>query len=323
MNPPELYQITNSEKQHYFMQPDKIPGFTMKKEGDHELSQYLEGIPLRFWLNREAADYDLHWHTSAELLFIQENGYTVKAAGVTYQLLPGDILFIPAGTPHELTAPTTGLRFIFLFEMDFLSNYQSHSNLSTLLTRCVHITADSTPRIYPECVRILKEAATHYWSEDPFKDFSIYSSLLSFFAVFGNDRMKSTGSNHSETALRKDLIQRLNAVYRYIDEHIREDITLEMAAAQAHFSIYHFSRIFKECTGQNFTDYLNHVRIKATEPLLMQPETPISWIAHECGFSSLSTFNRTFRKIKGCTPTEYRSRYRVLHLIPTPPDGTH
>ncbi|MCC8137722.1 MAG: AraC family transcriptional regulator [Clostridiales bacterium] len=84
-------------------------------------------------------------------------------------------------------------------------------------------------------------------------------------------------------------------------------LSLETVADVAGFSKYHFSRIFKECSGYNFYDYLCLLRIKAAENLLMSKEHSITEVALLSGFSSLSTFNRMFKKKKGCTPSEYRA----------------
>ena len=43
----------------------------------------------------------------------------------------------------------------------------------------------------------------------------------------------------------------------------------------------------------------------------MKPELSISQIALQSGFSSVSTFNRTFKKLKGCTPTQYRGMFQI------------
>ena len=93
-----------------------------------------------------------------------------------------------------------------------------------------------------------------------------------------------------------------------------DPITLEMVSDIAGFSKYHFSRLFKQCSGYNFYDYLCYLRIKSAENLLIHPGVSITEIALQSGFTSLSTFNRIFKKIKNCTPSEYRNLYNIsLH----------
>ena len=61
--------------------------------------------------------------------------------------------------------------------------------------------------------------------------------------------------------------------------------------------------------GCTFYDYLINQRIKAPEVLLTRDDLSITDIALQSGFSSISTFNRTFKLKKGCTPGEYRTLF--------------
>ena len=74
----------------------------------------------------------------------------------------------------------------------------------------------------------------------------------------------------------------------------------------AGYSKYHFSRLFSEYTKETFCDYLNLRRIKAAEELLLNDSLSVTEIAMQSGFSSIATFNRLFRSLKGCSPSEYR-----------------
>ena len=73
-------------------------------------------------------------------------------------------------------------------------------------------------------------------------------------------------------------------------------------------SSFYFCKTFKKATGMTFTDYLARVRIEKVKNLLLNPHKRISEAAYECGFQSLSQFNRVFRKVAGESPTEYRAK---------------
>lgn len=308
MNPTHLYRLTEEEKELYAVQPDNISFFELKMHDEFEVSQSVKGTSLRFWLNDLDADYSVHWHTTVELIVPVEGSYTVVANNVTYELAEGDIMIIPSGMLHSIQSRPAGYRFVFLFEMDPFLGFQNHQHIRSLLTYPLHITADTHPEFYPTAVSLIKEAAAEYWSKErTYKELSIYSILIKLLAEYGNYRTKQMGLVKIPANTTPDLSIRLNRVYQYIDDHLSENIQLEDAAKIANYSLYHFSRIFKESTGQTFSDYLRHVRIKHAQQLLQQNDAQITWIAHECGFSSLSTFNRTFRSVTGSTPSEYRS----------------
>ena len=92
----------------------------------------------------------------------------------------------------------------------------------------------------------------------------------------------------------------------YIDEHCTEDLTLESVADRAGFSKYHFSRLFKQFSGQTFYQYVSKKRIEQAELLLAREDMSITDVASASGFESLSAFIRMFKLIKGMTPTQYR-----------------
>jgi transcriptional regulator GlxA family with amidase domain len=104
-------------------------------------------------------------------------------------------------------------------------------------------------------------------------------------------------------------IARLNAVFEYIDNHLSEKLTLKNVAEIAHFSTSHFDRIFKKYTNSSFYHYLKRIRVKRAENLLLNPELSITAVALDAGFESIATFNRAFKEIKRCTPSEYKKLY--------------
>ncbi len=95
----------------------------------------------------------------------------------------------------------------------------------------------------------------------------------------------------------------------YIEAHCSEDLNLDDAANMCGFSKFYFSRMFKQFANISFYKYVNQKRIAKAAELLITPENSITDVALNCGFSSLSSFIRMFKIIKGCTPTEFRNMY--------------
>ena len=83
-------------------------------------------------------------------------------------------------------------------------------------------------------------------------------------------------------------------------------------AKELHLSRFYFCTLFKRSTGVTFTEYLTRVRIERVKELLVNPNLRISEIAFQAGFQSLTHFNRTFLKLTGESPTEYRQRFRAI-----------
>ncbi|MEO0795628.1 MAG: PocR ligand-binding domain-containing protein [Verrucomicrobiota bacterium] len=93
---------------------------------------------------------------------------------------------------------------------------------------------------------------------------------------------------------------------KYIQERYQEAMSLDEAAKAVNASTRHFCKVFKQATGITFTDYLARVRVEKAKNLLQNPNLRVSEIAFETGFESISQFNRSFKRISGLTPTEFR-----------------
>jgi AraC-like DNA-binding protein len=103
--------------------------------------------------------------------------------------------------------------------------------------------------------------------------------------------------------------KRMTEVYTYIRENFKKHITLEEVSRIAKMSPFSFSRYFKKNSGAGFVEYLNQVRTNKACYLLRETGYQIHDIAESCGFSSISNFNKQFRKTVGLSPREYRSQF--------------
>ncbi len=104
--------------------------------------------------------------------------------------------------------------------------------------------------------------------------------------------------------------KRLRRVLDFIEAHLADDISLDDLAREACLSPYHFSRLFHEATGRPPHRYLIERRIQEAQKMLRSGRSSITEIALDTGFGSQSNFARTFRKISGFTPGQYRELSR-------------
>lgn len=98
----------------------------------------------------------------------------------------------------------------------------------------------------------------------------------------------------------------------YIDRHYSDpDLSLSVLAGEAGNSEAYVSYFFKEQTGMNFSDYLEHVRMGEAKRLLLHGGMPVSEIAGLTGYLSLNTFSRAFKRANGMSATEFRKQQQV------------
>jgi YesN/AraC family two-component response regulator len=92
----------------------------------------------------------------------------------------------------------------------------------------------------------------------------------------------------------------------FMREHFAEPVTLSEVARQAGLSRFHFCRLFHHETGVPFHDYLHDLRVTQAKTLLTDRYLTVTEVAYAVGFNDLSHFDRTFRRMIGRSPSEYR-----------------
>ena len=98
---------------------------------------------------------------------------------------------------------------------------------------------------------------------------------------------------------------------QYILENLDEPLKLDDVAAQVRVSPFYFCKLFKSTTGMTFTEFVNRQRIERAKRRLLDPSERITEIAYDIGYQSLSQFNRSFLRIVGESPTQFRKRMGV------------
>jgi len=143
------------------------------------------------------------------------------------------------------------------------------------------------------------------WKNTPFIAPARYEAtvqLLNFFA-----KQLSVMSNQIvvEQENAEPLI--ITKAREFIAKNKTEILSLGEVAKAAGASVFHFCKIFHKATGLKFTDYVARVRVEDARTQLLNPNRRISEVAYDVGFQSLTQFNRTFHRIFGQSPTEYRT----------------
>ncbi len=97
----------------------------------------------------------------------------------------------------------------------------------------------------------------------------------------------------------------------YLNEFYMNNITVTDIANSLNISYRHLARIYKAARGMTFIEKLTAIRIDNAKKALVETQKPIKQVALEFGFSNEYYFATLFKKTTGCTPTEYRQRYKT------------
>ena len=107
----------------------------------------------------------------------------------------------------------------------------------------------------------------------------------------------------------------ISKAIHYIQENFHENISLDDVAKEINMSYHYFSKFFKESIGTNFVDYLTELRIVKSKEMLKDSGVSIKEICNEIGYSDPNYFSKTFKKVTGMTPTEYRTNLVSQEVI--------
>ncbi len=280
-------------------------------DGEHETVKYNDASGVRLYHNNESDSYDTHWHTAIEIISPVENIYTIQIGKEKIVLQEDDILLIPAGILHKLIAPETGRRLIFLFDTNFLTGIRDMSSLMQSVSPYLLVRKEDYPAVNAKLHICLEKIDEEYQDEKPFCCATILAYIVQFLSILGRAQIKMDNKFADTTSSKRhEYIGKFMDICSYISEHSTEDLTVEDLAYMAGFSKFHFSRLFKEFTGVSCYEYLTGCRISLAQQFLTQAELPITDVAMQSGFNSLSTFNRIFKQKVGCTPKEYKNMRR-------------
>ena len=116
-------------------------------------------------------------------------------------------------------------------------------------------------------------------------------------------------SRHYSDSINEHETGRLNKVYEYIIKNYRNKIPLEKMAEMLHMTPTSFSRYFSMKNNKPYSRFIAEIRVKHACELLTETEMSVAEICYECGFNTLSNFNKQFKDIMRNKPTNYKREF--------------
>lgn len=137
------------------------------------------------------------------------------------------------------------------------------------------------------------------------------TACLAYMDIILVQLMRNTSVSVTQTHSRFPANRQCASVRQYIDQHYKENITLDLLAEKVSINKYYMAHAFKREYGVSPINYLIARRILEGKRLLTETDLSLSQIAAVLGFSSSSYFSQSFRNAEKITPTEYRKTKQV------------
>lgn len=283
----------------------KVIPFTIPVRG--EKSIILQEDRLPYFYNH------LHRHREIQITAIIKGEGSLLVSGNVHPFRPGTVFLIGANQPH-------------IFKSD--SRYFEKSKKGACHSLTIFFDPNSLqqplwdlPEMRPTknwlqkypvgcqlktgSAKIATELIAQVNNTNGLSQLIRFLELIAFISQ-QNKHLISLSSNGFLPAYTETEGQRLNSIFQYTLQHYSDPIGLKKVAGLAHLTVPAFCRYFKNRTRKTYIQFLNEVRINEACKMLQQENLSVANIAYGTGFSHTSSFIRTFKKLTGKTPLEFR-----------------
>ncbi len=262
-------------------------------------------------LHKKATEaFPLHWHDEIEISYVDKGKLELFLNGENLIVKQGDAVFINSGDCHYYLPSDAELTSV-IFSPDILAGTPGSAALIASIRERLGKNSKTTEKWKHDDVEILKSILSYLEALDK-STFSyellVRSAVFRLIAMIADESINPLSQLSSGIECSK-VRNRIGDVFKYIEEHYKEPMTLPEAAAASGYVPTYFSRVFKNCTGMTFYDYLTVFRVRKAEILLVNTNDSIANIAASSGFSSVKTFDRVFKEQLGISPLKFRKMH--------------
>ncbi len=283
----------------------------LKEESDYPFRIYIQSCIGKKIMAKA------HIHDDIEMVYATEGEFDVFINGEKYSFGKGDLLIINSREVHRIIAKNEDINSYYWMRFPAEMIYSAEQSLFEIKYVLPFLLSDSTHEKVicekklensgiPEAIKQLhKEYNDKNYGYELAVRINICKVFLWILRFWQEDGVNLNIDEHKSGKTAVDL----SGVFSYVSENFASEITVSDMAKLCCMSYSYFSRLFSEITGQTFSEYVNFIRMREAQRLLVTTEMTVTEIAFNTGFSSSSHFISRFRKIKGITPKQFRKQF--------------
>lgn len=279
-----------------------------------EIPKLDAAFPFRVLVNEGDILTTPHWHKEVEIILIRSGTVYLGIHDMPIQAFEGDIIFIGSGELHYVLASPESERLVFQFDISFFQELSFLKNTSCSLHEAIMFSEPNSQNWSEELHQHVRNLLEQIYEEATqqkdgysyaIKGYLCLMMTLIFRELKHKDQHQMTriGFNSNQT------LEKLDEIFRYIELHYTQPLTLEEISAHVGFSSFYFTKFFKKNTGITFLTFLNEYRIEKAKWILLNENLPMLDLMERTGFSNSKTFYRLFKQITHTSPSEFKRRH--------------
>lgn len=249
-----------------------------------------------------------HYHDAYEIYYLLSGERTYFIKDRTYNVTKGNLVFINMNDLHKTVDLGKGKvyheRILINFKKDFIESLltpELEEDLCNLLkgnSSLVLMSFEESRFIEELLFRMLKEQTLKLE----------YSQLYTKTMLLELLVLINRYSKNNDIPPKKDMnSENIFKIAKYLNSNYENEISLKLLSEKFFISESYLSRSFKAVTGFNIITYLNTIRIKEAQRMLIDSDNNITKIAYMVGYDSITHFERVFKSIVCISPSKYRS----------------
>jgi len=231
-----------------------------------------------------------NWHDNLELLYVTGGSGTVRCGIKNIEMRPESIIIINSQTMHSISSVCGVDYYMYIIDNSFFC--ENGIDVSRYTFENVTTSAE----LRRLCLKVYVEAVAE---RDLLYNARLRAAFLELILeLCTNHVLDETKSDTKSTGSEKYVKQAME----YINDNYTEKITLDGIAKVIGINKSYFAREFKKYAGQTVHTYINHLRCNRADRCLAEGMS-VTEAALACGFETLSYFSRTYKKLRGGSPT--------------------
>lgn len=271
---------------------------------DREIISFnKKGIPIAIYnlkIEKGVAYRGMHSHSSVEIIEVKAGVLSCDINGKIITVSKNETILINSNIGHRLFSENAEISYLHVD----ISSYKEKPHLGEYENLYAFIQyGKHTPYLIfnenCELNEILQKIRTRYNENEESTLWYLKAYIYELIAFMYSQNLIS-----SVTSLNLQN-EKIGNIVRYVDDNFKSPITLDEICNEVKYNKYALCHNFKSATGSTIFEYINFLRISYAVEKLKEKQHSILEISTECGFSSISYFNRVFKKIIGCSPSVY------------------